>query len=167
LHGIDLSPEDLDVAKRLAPEANIECVNALEYLPRHAGTFDVIVLKAVLEHMPKPDVLPLLNAIERALRPGGTVIVDVPNMDWLFAGHERYMDFTHETGFTRESLRQTMSAMFPSLDIFPAETSFMRGRPAIKRRIARAVLGTLLLWADPEGAQNPIWARSLIAVGRK
>src|SRR3989304_4553058 len=42
-------------------------------------------------------------------------------------------------------------------------------RPRLARlRIgtARTVVRTLLRWANPEGGENPIWARSLIAVAK-
>ena len=54
----------------------------------------------------KDRVLPLLEKISSSLKPDGMAIIDVPNMDWILGQHERYMDFTHEVGFTRESLAQ-------------------------------------------------------------
>lgn len=167
LHGIDRSPADVEAARRRAPGAALACADALPFLAAHAAAFDCILLKAVLEHVPKDGVLPLLDAIRQALRPGGTVVVDVPNMAWLFASHERYMDFTHCVGFTRESLRQVMGTAFTALEVRPSADAPPEGvRRRCQWRLARAVLGRLLVWADPEGGSNPIWSRSLIAVGR-
>jgi SAM-dependent methyltransferase len=167
LTGVDLSTVDLERARSFVPDADLVVAEASDYLERTAGRYDLIVLKAILEHQPKDTVLALLGKIRRALLPGGMVLVDVPSMDWLFAGHERYMDFTHEVGFTRESLRQILGLHFESVEVHTADTA-----PDLKpwrraaRQAARAVLGTLLRIADPEGAMNPIWARAIVAIGR-
>jgi len=167
LHGVDLSPSDVEVARRIAPTARVECVDAMPYLATRPIGFDLILMKAVLEHVPKPDVLPLVRGVASALRPGGMAIVDVPNMDWLFAGHERYMDFTHEGGFTRESLSQVLGTAFGRVEIAAVESAVTGRKPRLRRRLGRYLLNTLLSWSDPEGAQNPIWARNLIGIAHK
>lgn len=166
VYGVDASPGDVAIARRMVPSADIECADAATYLSR-GRAYNAILLKAVLEHIPKGEVLPLLNTIAESLSPNGLLIVDVPNMDWLFAGHERYMDFTHEVGFTRESLLQTISTVLPEAEVFPVDTPLLGRRGRLQRRIARRIIGTLLRWADAEGAQNPIWSRNLVAVGNK
>ena len=111
LTGVDLSPHDIEEAAQRVPRATFVHASAIDFLSSHEAAFDVVVARAILEHTPKAEVLPFLSAAAHALRPGGVAIVDVPNMDWLFAGHERYMDFTHEVGFTRESLAQVMDGL--------------------------------------------------------
>ena len=169
LNGIDLSPVDVEQAGRVVPTAQVRCVDAFAYLGERSGRFDIIFIKAVVEHVPKAETLPLLEAIHRALKPGGVVLVDVPNMDWLFAQHERYMDFTHEAGFTRESLMQVMSNVYREVRVVPIDN--IRQDLSLldrwKKRAARFVLGKLLVWADPEGGAIPLWARSLLGIGRK
>jgi 2-polyprenyl-3-methyl-5-hydroxy-6-metoxy-1,4-benzoquinol methylase len=168
LFGIDLSPVDLEQAKVIVPQAEVACTDAFVYLESHPQRFDVILIKAVLEHIRKPDVLRLLEQIHNALKPGGTVIVDVPNMDWLFAPHERYMDFTHEVGFTPESLRQVMSSVFTTVEIYPVDSNLDNSASSRwKKRAARALLGRLLRWADSDGARTALWERSLLGVGQK
>jgi hypothetical protein len=128
----------------------------------------MILIKAVLEHIPKQEVIPLLERIKHALKPGGLVLVDVPNMDWLFAQHERYMDFTHEVGFTLESLRQVMVNIFADVRVAPVDSIIVDDVWVnLKMKIGRYLLGKLLMWAEPQGASTPIWARSLIGVGIK
>src|SRR5262249_14865540 len=84
LYGVDLSPDDVEVARRLVPDALIDACEATAYLKRHSSFFDVIIAKAMLEHTRKEDILPLLESIKASLKPNGLVIIDVPNMDWLF-----------------------------------------------------------------------------------
>jgi 2-polyprenyl-3-methyl-5-hydroxy-6-metoxy-1,4-benzoquinol methylase len=168
LYGIDLSPLDIEKAKQVVPEAKLECADAFEYLGEHKECFDLILMKAVLEHVPKDQVLPMLQKVKDALRLDGLVIVDVPNMDWLFASHERYMDFTHEVGFTKESLRQIMKSLFLSVYVTEVDNIFDSSiLTALKRKTGRFILKKLLTWADPEGGGNSIWARSIIAIGKK
>jgi len=165
--GIDLSPGDVSIAARIAPEAHVEVADAFAYLEDHPDAYDTVIMKAVLEHIQKPRILPLLRSIHGSLRPGGVAIIDVPNMDWLFASHERYMDFTHEAGFTPQSLSQVVGLVFGDVQIHPVEARAAGRRASLQQRVGRGIVGTLLRWADGQGAGNPIWARSIIAVGRK
>jgi 2-polyprenyl-3-methyl-5-hydroxy-6-metoxy-1,4-benzoquinol methylase len=167
LVGIDLSPGDIETAKQSYPQLTFECTDAQPYLLDRPGTCDVIVMKAVLEHVPKIDVLPLLRSVYHALKPGGIVLVDVPNMDWLFVGHERYMDFTHEVGFTKESISQVMGTVFREVRVRPIDNDLTDGVRRLRTRVGRLIAGTVLSWADPEGGHGPIWCRSLLATGRK
>ncbi len=115
LHGVDLSTDAVAKAQSLVPDASIVYASAGAYLQEHPGEFDVVFLKAMLEHTRKEHTLLFLEQIKSALKMGGLVIIDVPNMDWLFASHERYMDFTHEAGFTKESLAQVMRNVFQNV----------------------------------------------------
>ncbi len=168
LTGVDMSPEDIQKGHTRWPLLDLICADAMEFLREKSSKFDVILLKAVLEHVSKTSVMPFLELIDGALSPKGVVIIDVPNMDWLFASHERYLDFTHESGFTKESLAQIMRNVFSNVEITPADNLlFGRWPKRLARRAARSVIRSLLYIADPEGAGNPIWARSLVGVGRR
>jgi 2-polyprenyl-3-methyl-5-hydroxy-6-metoxy-1,4-benzoquinol methylase len=170
LHGVDLSPDDVAQARALAPEATITQGDAAAYLDEHAGRFDAIILKAMLEHVRKEDALPLLEKLKSSLTAEGLVIIDVPNMDWLFASHERYMDFTHEAGFTKESLAQLMRNVFAHVQVIKSTPVTERGlktkvgallRPALIRLIG------VILKILGEGASDVWWhSRGIIATGR-
>jgi len=170
LHGVDLSPVDVAKAQSLLPEASITCTDAATYLDRKRGSFDLIVLKALLEHVSKEQVIPLLEKVKAGLAPNGLVMIEVPNMDWLFAQHERYMDFTHEVGFTRESLAQVMRNVFTNVTVIRAAPVVGQGlktklaafiRPALvfTLRIGFRILG--------EGASETWWeSRSIIGIAK-
>jgi SAM-dependent methyltransferase len=51
--------------------SSIECAQSLE------GSYDVILLAAILEHLYEP--AEVLERVRSALRPGGLVFIDVPN----------------------------------------------------------------------------------------
>lgn len=78
------------------------------------GTFDVIVFADVLEHLPSP--AEILELAIQGLRPGGLVVISVPNVaHWsvrlsLLFGKFEYtdvgiLDSTHLRWFTERSLR--------------------------------------------------------------
>ena len=170
LFGVDLSPLDVEKAKQIVSSADISYANAFDYLGENVEKFDVIILKAVLEHIKKDQVIPLLEAIKSSLKPAGMVIIDVPNMDWLLAQHERYMDFTHEVGFTRESLAQVMRQVFSSVHI-------ERGKPVmgsgLKSRVERQLRAILVFFLNlvfrliGEGASDTWWdSRSIIGIAK-
>jgi 2-polyprenyl-3-methyl-5-hydroxy-6-metoxy-1,4-benzoquinol methylase len=160
LFGVDLSPLDVEKAKQIVPSADISYADAFDYLAENVEKFDVIILKAVLEHMKKDQVIPLLAAIKSSLKPAGMVIIDVPNMDWLFAQHERYMDFTHEVGFTRESLAQVMRQVFSSVYIEkgkPVMGSGFKYRVELQLRAMLVRSLNLVFRLIGEGASDTWW----------
>ncbi|RMG49091.1 MAG: class I SAM-dependent methyltransferase [Acidobacteria bacterium] len=167
LAGVDTSPGDVAFANRHLGRELVQLGDGKDYLARHPGTYDAIFMKAILEHQPKEDLLPMIRAAARALSPGGFLLVDVPNMDWVFATHERYMDLTHETGFTRESLTALLRLVFEDIKVFgsvPANlTSGQRWlrRPLIRLlRFAFYILG--------EGAGDLLFeSRSIIAIANR
>ncbi len=167
LTGIDLSHNDIEAAKTILPQADFLTSDAFEYLEAHPATYDVILIKAVLEHIPKDKVLPLLSLIKRSLKPEGIVIIDVPNMDWIFSSHERYMDFTHEVGFTRESMAQVLGSVFPEYHVTPLDNAvYSRRLTKYQAKIGRTILKLLFTWAEPESEHYPIWMRSLLGIGK-
>ena len=172
LSGIDLSDDDIIVAKKMNPNSHIECIDAFSYLQDISNTFDVIILKAVLEHVPKEDIFPLLNLIHNSLKSGGIVIIDVPNMDWLFASHERYMDYTHETGFTRESIAQILRNVFVDVSVYKGNAVLSyRGILSKMKYYLRPIILSIIhiiLIIIGEGASDVWWSnRSIIATGIK
>lgn len=54
-------------------------------IPLHDGAADVVTSFTVLEHV--PDEMAALEEMHRVLRPGGRVILTVPNRWWIFETH--------------------------------------------------------------------------------
>lgn len=168
ISGVDLSSHDIKKAQHLFPEASFYCENAFSFLEKNKNKFDCIILKAVIEHIDKKKVPEFLKLIKESLRAGGTVLIDVYNANWFLATHERYMDFTHESGFTRESLRQVMSLYFKDISVSPIASplNYQMGRiEKWKYQISRKVIQTLFEWAEPEMRGTPFTERILIAKG--
>lgn len=112
---------DADAAEKARPHLQHLVVGDLVAMDLAAElgdrTFDVIVCADILEHLPDPvDVLRRLLA---HLRPGGSVVISVPNVTHgslrlaLLQGRWQYtptglLDSTHIRFFTRRSLTQTL-----------------------------------------------------------
>lgn len=119
--GVDGSPEVAALARRNAG-VPVEQADAVAYLNAHPGEFDAIVALDVLEHMYKDELLDCMDAVRVALKPGGIFLAHTTNTDGLMWGRMRYIDFTHETGFTRYSLSQLFSVTgFTEHRFFPDE----------------------------------------------
>lgn len=105
--GIDVSAQQVEFCRRLG-FGEVECVEAAEYLSRSGERFAAIVMADVLEHLTKSEALALPQLAFRRLLPGGRFIVRVPNMSNPLNVRTRYVDLTHELGFTLESLAQLL-----------------------------------------------------------
>lgn len=104
--GVDLSAEELQVARALGTES-VHCGYATDYLASATpGSLGLVSAFNFFEHLTKNEILELLPLIHRALKPGGRLIAVTPNGLSPFSGATRYWDFSHETGFTPASWRQ-------------------------------------------------------------
>lgn len=171
LTGVEVSESEASRCRDLG--LNVYTEDAFEFLSRADKSPKVIIMKAVLEHFPRDEGLKLLKIISEKLNGSdGILLVDVPNMDWIFASHERYMDLTHHTGFTESSLQQALRMFFDDVQVRPSLTPkgvtlkqkmlYRMVRPFVMSLIRRF----LFLWAD--GAETVSFeSRNLIGVGQK
>lgn len=128
IYGIDLSTEDVHAAKTRWGMPNIFVADVQEFLHQSTLKFDVIFSKDVLEHIEKQKLSGLIAEIKNALNPGGMALFQVPNMDWLYSSHERYMDLTHEVGFTPQSLGQLLRLHFNQVELRKVSYLFPKNR---------------------------------------
>lgn len=105
--GIDLSQEQIDIAKSLGH--NAEYANAFDFLVSNPSTFDLIIAFDFFEHFSKSELRRLLRLIYESLRPNGKLILQTPNGTGLFAGFIIYGDLTHETILSPQSLHQLLT----------------------------------------------------------
>jgi len=140
LHGIELDPISCKIGQKYSGVQDIQSGDVMDYLSLIENKFDLIIMKAVLEHIERNEVPRLLSLLHKSLRPGGQIIITVPNMDWLLAGHERYMDATHRMGFTRESLGAVMRLYFSNVEVEPFDTQTFQGRHGFYRKHIRQLI---------------------------
>ena len=160
--GIDLSPQQAEHCRGVGLE-NVEEAEAVDYLSRHKGEFDRVLAFDLLEHLTRAEGLDFLDATRAALGPGGKVIMRVPNMSNLFASKSRYVDITHETGYTEHSVRQMlMLAGFGSVEILPWE---MPHRFLGRVRIWLNGLCHRLLYRLAGAQASKVISKSMLVVG--
>jgi len=107
LAGVDISPEQVDLARQVAPR--VACGDVLSFLADHRDAFDLIVALNVIEHFQKNEIIALLEACLAALKPGSRLIVQTPNAESPWGTHLRYDDFTHEIAFGPNPLTRLLT----------------------------------------------------------
>ncbi|WP_447972466.1 class I SAM-dependent methyltransferase [Nitrospira sp. Kam-Ns4a] len=166
--GLELSPQQAAEARKHVA-LPVHVAEAEAFLAQRAGHYAAITLNDVLEHIPKPRTVAFLRTLKQGLRPGGVLVVNVPNAAGLTTAYVRYNDFTHELVFTELSLRQVlMMAGFREVR-FVAERWPLKFTP---RHLAyRAVrwawyrLLRLLYFIEMPGCRLPgTWHTRLVAV---
>jgi 2-polyprenyl-3-methyl-5-hydroxy-6-metoxy-1,4-benzoquinol methylase len=167
--GVDISPEQVETARRL-DVGTVHLEDVRTFVERHAADFDCITALDLVEHLPKPDVPALLDAIHRALRPGGVFVMQAPNGASPFGGAVRWGDFGHEFALTRESASQLLM-MSGFEDISVSETApVAHGVVSAARRLLWSGLRSLLaayLLVETGSFRGHVLTQNLIAVGRK
>lgn len=148
------------------------------------GPFDVITLLDVIEHI--DDDLAALRAVWSLLRPGGTLLITVPAMAWLWSDHDvsvhhrrRYVEadlrpLMAAAGFTVERMSYFTSLLFP---LIAAQRLALRAR-GIKAKaeyqvsvppgpVNSALLGVMDLERRLLRRRDLPIGSSLLAVGRR
>jgi SAM-dependent methyltransferase len=142
----------------IAPGAAIHVVGVAEALPFCAESFDAVVFQAVLEHV--LDAREALAEIRRVLRPGGSVLIEVPFMQGYHAAPADYRRYT-EVGLRTELTLNGFVVEDGGIAVGPASAMawvsaeflalLLSGRSARGYRVARVVTTWLawpLKWSD-------------------
>lgn len=107
--GIDVGPQQIEFCKNHNMNAHL-VTDTIDYLTGQMNKLDCIVMNDVIEHLRKDEVIPVIIGVLNALRPGGFLIIRTLNMASVYGPYCRYIDFTHETGFTERSIEQVLDA---------------------------------------------------------
>lgn len=78
--GVDINAWALQKAKENFRRVPFSTASA-EELPFASGTFGIIIIKHVVEHLPRPEQA--IRELGRILAPGGVLILSTPNLDSL------------------------------------------------------------------------------------
>lgn len=123
VEGVDISPQQIDVAKEKGLNCRLVQRDFTRVLAATSpGSYDVIFLMDVLEHVPRGEQPALVDDLSRLLVPGGKLILSVPNANSSFGLRWRYNDWTHECSFTEHSLTfLLLNKGFSEVKFFPYE----------------------------------------------
>ncbi|MEO0224813.1 MAG: class I SAM-dependent methyltransferase [candidate division WOR-3 bacterium] len=170
LYGIDLSAGSIKIAKEKTGISTLYCEDLFDHLSKNK--YDVIIAKDVMEHIPKDKQENFVSLLFNSLNEDGKAIIQVPNMDWIMSNHERYMDFTHEIGYTRESLGEIFRLYFKNIKILPVSYVFPSN---LKAKIIYGLIRPLFInflrlifKIIGEGAEN-VWfeCREIMVIAEK
>ncbi len=141
IRAVDVSPEVVSVCNTILPDSTRLVSDSAAYLESQPEEFDFILMLHTLEHVPKEQVLPLLRAIRAALKPGGKLVVEVPNSEHPVVGtRNRYADFTHTIGFTDLSLKFVLqNSGFVNVSVYGCKVP----RKSLARTVQRAAQDTV------------------------
>ena len=137
--GVDVSPEAVEAARSRGKEVLL--IEPDGALPLEDASFDGVVLKDVLEHVPDP--VALVREVRRVLRAGGRVFASSPDAQrWVWD------DYTHRRPFTRKSFRllfedQGLEVVELGYESVAPGTGIVSG---LTRRKRRPRLLTALAW---------------------
>jgi len=165
--GVDISRENCDYAASLGIEGIIH--SDLGQFLSGCGGYDVIVMRDVLEHLNKTEILSTLASTHHILNPGGMLLLQIPNAESLFGAKCRYSDFTHEVSFTGSSIKQVLSVTgFSSVSL--KETGPVpHGIKSLLRWVAwlcfRGIISGYSLVEG--GAASGLYTQTLIACAKK
>jgi len=91
--GIDIDERDLQTLAEYARGGQRDAVLPVRYdgarVPVRSGSIDAVICFEVLEHV--KDESASLREIRRTLKPGGDLLVTVPNKWWIFETHGAYL----------------------------------------------------------------------------
>ncbi|MBI2045149.1 class I SAM-dependent methyltransferase [Candidatus Pacearchaeota archaeon] len=164
--GIEPGKTQYEFTKKHITDKVLLVADTFKFLSKNKNRFDAIVMIEVLEHIPKKDTNKLLSLIKDSLKENGIIIIKVPNMSNPLMLRSRYSDFTHEVGFTPESLFQVLHcADFKIIRVFPDSLAFsFKGTIAW---FAQKICGFPLKLLGKIFLINIILSKSLIATARK
>lgn len=109
--GYDIAPEMIEIARRRTEEEKVDAqfeVGDMEDLDL-GHRFDTCLLYDALHHTPRADLV--LGAAQRALRPGGHLLLAEPNWKHRYQGRAATDAFgTTELGYTPRRLKRLLRA---------------------------------------------------------
>lgn len=100
---LDYCQENFDISRAILAKS----LDMSKTLPKEK--YDLIVLTQVFEHIPKSSYQNWIKSLYAVLKPGGSILITVPNGANPLSGTERYGDLQHENIFTVFSFRELMT----------------------------------------------------------
>ncbi len=167
--GIDVSSESINFCNDWITN-RVQKADCYTFLKDREEKWDLIIMSDVIEHMDKHRIIKNLKLIYLSMLMGGTLIIKTPNLDNPLCAYTRYHDFTHQIGFTGNSLVQVLRLSgFNEISINP----YKHDEALIKDLMIKAVqkiLYFLLLRTFSYPSESPYrfpYSKHIYAVAKK
>jgi len=170
LTGIDVSGQQVEIAKKYIGLKNIFVADAINYVDKSDDKFDVVILSDVLEHLQNDYAVELFIKIYDKLNKNGRIIVQVPNGMSLL-NPIRYADITHVQAFIPQSLGQIFRLSgFNHIQCFavPPKGAGLKTkvRGILWKLIINPIMNIYMLIANGD-TMGGIYTSNIIAVAQK
>lgn len=167
LSAFDISPENVNLCHELGLDF-VRQFDALRISEFEKGkAYDSIFALDILEHIPKSEVAQFIENLRVRLAPGGTFLVQTPNMGCVFGLFQRYYDLSHEFCLTEKSaIDLMMLGGFErhQIEVHPAwNATTMLGR---LRELHMRLLHKVVFLAEDSGRPR-IPTKNLLIVARR
>ena len=168
--GIDISKQLVELCVKNGLEAH--ATDLFTFLEDKAQSFDVIIFNDVIEHLTKDEIVTILDLMNAALKDGGCIIIKTPNMANPFtAAGGRYIDFTHEIGFTEASMKEILSVTnFKNVTVIGTDIYIIYENPLnyLAKLFAYIISKFLYVMSYLFGRKTlKIYEKDIIAIGYK
>lgn len=170
LKGIDCSSEQVAVAKKLGLDFVQQGAVTDALRMSKDGEWDILIAFDVIEHLSKGEVLTFVDEAKRVLKTGGRLLIHVPNGEAIFSGTVYFGDLSHETGFTRRSLKQLMSVGGFSQVHVIEDVPTIHGIISLLRYVLWKIIRTafrLIYIVETGDKHDPVLSQNLLAVVEK
>ena len=108
IEGVDIGLQQVSIVKNMGIKA-AQISSISSFLT--GKSYDMITMIGTIEHLSKSTAWDDLKSIYVALKSNGIFLFMTPNMATLSASFRRYIDFTHEVGFSERSAAQIMTIL--------------------------------------------------------
>jgi SAM-dependent methyltransferase len=180
---IDFMPLACDLARERCPGCDIQQASVTA-LPFGDASFDAVASVDVLSQIPFPDeATQAARELARVLKPGGTLVINVPAYRWMWSYHDESCQTRHRfaanevknllqsAGLQVQRLTRWNALTFPlivakrKLFVRAGETSDVKPQPRWVEAGVRGLMGIEHAWLRLGGGWA--WGTSLLAVAVK
>lgn len=168
IFGVDIAVEQVKLARSVGN--SVEQADIRDYLSKFCSHFDLITAFDVIEHFNKREVFELLDLIHKALKPGGTLIIQTPNAESPWGMGIRYGDFSHELAFTPVSLSHVLEiSRFDEMEVREACPPWNGMIRFARFLIWKGIRAALMVWNLSESGSvgSGIYTRVFLAKAQK
>ena len=173
---LDISPQSLELARKFAEKADPRTRKRLHYLladglnpPLKPESFDILFHQGLLEHFRNP--FPMLEANHRLLKPGGLIVVDVPQTFHVYTILKQVQILLGSwfAGWERQFTPSSLSRLLKSCGFKPLAAYGDWARPGLGYRALRLALKKIgiKLPMYPRISVDSTWSRLAERLRRK